>query len=109
MSWPMVFHYVRIRSTIHDIRHKLSLCDQIRTDIDTHTNEVTLSAVSAPDSSQCRNIQTVETSAPSVDNSPGDVISSRCPCAAAYSMPLMTVETFPRLPGGVHAALDSLQ
>ena len=25
------------------------------------------------------------------------------------SIPLMTVETFPRLPGGVRAALDSLQ
>ena len=25
------------------------------------------------------------------------------------SMPLMTVQTFPRLPGGVHAALDSPQ
>ena len=70
MSGPMVFHYMRIRSTIHDIKHQLSLCDQIRTNIDTHTNEVTPSAVSETDSSQCSDIQTIETSAPSVDNSP---------------------------------------
>ena len=70
MSGPMVFHYMRTRSTIHDIRHQLSLCDQIHTNIDTHTNDVTPSAVSAPDSSQCSDIQTVETSAPSMDNSP---------------------------------------
>ena len=47
-----------------------TLCDRICTDIDTHTNEVTTSASSTPDSSQYSDIQTVETSAPSVDNSP---------------------------------------
>ena len=31
-----------------------------------------------------------------------------CAGAGDDSLPLMTVETFPRLPGGVRAALDSL-
>ena len=65
----MVFHYMRIRSTIHGIRHQ-HLCHKIHTDIDTHTNEFTTSASSMPDSLQYSNTQAVETPAPSVDNSP---------------------------------------
>ena len=48
----------------------LSLCDQICTEIDTYTNEVTTSATSTPDSSQYSDTETVETPAPSVDHSP---------------------------------------
>ena len=48
----------------------LSLCDRIRTDINTHAHEVTTSAASTPVSSQYSDIQTVDTSTLSVDNSP---------------------------------------
>ena len=62
--------YTGVPDTLHPQSPMLSLCDRIRTDIDTHTNEVTTSSASTPDSLQYSDIQTVEISAPSVDNSP---------------------------------------
>ena len=69
-TYQLQYLYTGVPYTLRPQSPMLSLCDRIRTDIDTHTNEVTTSAASMPDSSQYSNIQTVEASAPFVDSSP---------------------------------------
>ena len=131
----MVFHYMRIPSTIHSIRHH-----SIRTDIDTHTPTRSLRP---SDSSQyiLRQLQSMPSCGRlrqpigastdrdqllAVAHRDIHVVHQKLADLTRYldlqsahlatsagagddSLPLMTVETFPRLPGGVRATLDSLQ